>query len=305
MTDDPLAAIRRELERALGGKQRGTLDEVQSALDGVMQSYNLRPQRELGGRSPNDVHRLLSADWTSPDSAIRISSGLSLAELESAARLHDARALLETIADPANAKLTPKGNLSRAAVAQFRERATAYAAEREQSFPLVSVRNEEEHGPLHFTRILLQLARLVAPRKGTIVRTKAGERLSSESHAGELYATLLRTQFRTFNLAYLDGADEFPEFQPTIGFTFAQFGRLDTEWYRAEDLVPRVLLPSVRDGAPQDEIIDLPALMLTTRFLLPLVAFGLAERRESPDSRLSYRALFRRAALWERVVTAS
>jgi len=278
---------------------------VQKTLDGVMRGYNTRAQPELGGRSPNDVHRLLSADWKSPDSAIRIDSTLSLSDLEGAPGLHDARALLEILAGDAPAKLTPKGNLPRAIVAQFRERAMAYAAEREREFPLMQARNEADHGALHTMRILLQLSRLIIRRKGVLVPTKAGDRLAGESRAGELYETLLRTQFRTFNLAYLDLGDPFPDFQPTIGFTFAQFGRLDTSWYRAEELVDRLLLPIVRAAAPHHEMFDMPTLIITTRFLAPLVALGLAERRVEPGARWPERERFRRTTLWDRAVILS
>ncbi|HEX5829563.1 MAG TPA: hypothetical protein VFY16_01205, partial [Gemmatimonadaceae bacterium] len=124
------------------------------------------------------------------------------------------------------------------------------------------------------------------------------------SGAGALLASLVRTHFRRLDLAYLDGLEHAPAFQLGIGFTLHQFGRVGSEWRKARDLVGALVLPSIRRELPVHPSFDAHALMLETRFLRPLVAFGLAEAREAPreaDELLAH-PLYRKAPLFDRVV---
>ena len=304
MTDGPSDVIRRALEQALSARPDLSERDLNAVLAQVTSGYNNRPQADLGGRSPDEVHRFIAADWASPDSAIRLDDSLELDALVGAPALHDARLVLALLAERAPVKATPKGNLPRAFVTAFQARAGSYAAARELEFPLANARNEEDHWPLHITRLLLELERLIARRKGLFTRTRNGDRLLRDALAGPLYTRLLRATFRTLNLAYLDGAGDAPDLQHTIGFTLAQFDRHGDAWHSAENLAADLVLPSVRAAIPLRHGWDPLPLMLSTRFLSPLERFGLAESRETGSPVPGLRsAEFRKSPLFARVIS--
>ena len=140
--------------------------------------------------------------------------------------------------------------------------------------------NEADHRYLHFTRIVLRLAGLVALRKGRFTATRKGQALEPETEAGELFALLFRTHFREFNLAYVDGCPEAPGFQQTIAYALWRFGRLGDTWRTSDDWAPLLMLPTVRSEILRESRLhDSSPTIVRTRALDPLVQFGLAESR--------------------------
>ena len=279
--------------------------DLNAALAALGARRNERPQAELGGLSPVAVQRLVDADWRSPGSAIRVVDTLSLEALGSSDLLHDARVVLDLLAERGPVKATPKGNLPRTFVTAFRERMRPGEGMDEHWYATSPPRNEEDLRELHLARNLLELAGLVKRRRGTISRTQRGERLTAPERAGELFAGLLRTHFREMNLAWLDGLPESPAFQYTIGFTFHQFARTDPQWRTAAQLVDTLLLPAVRAEIPPMSFGDDAApLLLEMRFLRPLVRFGLAEARENEREahELLARPSYRRTPLFDRAL---
>lgn len=268
-----------------------TLEELDAALSEAVGGYNEVPQEELGGLSPDQVHRLITSDWEGTGSAIQLDPSLSLAELADSRLLDDARIVLALLAGhPKGVKATSKGNFPRAFVNAFRERMRQRATPMEDRYEgreATGVLNEEDVWSLHVVRLLLDLAGLVKKRKGVISRTRRGETLTDESRAGELYSSLLRAQFRGMDLAYLDRAESIPELQYTLGYTLYQLTHSDREWRMANAWLERLVLPAVRGELPAPPPglgpdFDLGALVLETRFLQPLEAFGLVEARELP-----------------------
>ncbi len=310
MPDDFRAMIEQLLANAADSlPSSATMVDLNAALAGITDEYNTRRQAELGGLSPDDVHKLLGADWLSPESAIQIDGSLQLEDLASSRTLDDARLLLDLLAGQRGVKATSKRNLPRALVVAFRERMRprGSAMENRNHGPEAGPRtlNEEDVWSLHTVRLLLELAGLMKLRKGVFSRTKRGENLSDVARAGELFALLLHTFFRRMNLAYLDGAASAPSFQQTIGFTFFQLHRTDHRWKRASDLVDSLVLPALRDELPPSLFIDELAIILETRFLRPLEGLGLVESREvprEPGSGIRTRE-WRKTALFGRVVT--
>ena len=178
-------------------------------------------------------------------------------------------------------KATPKGNLPRAFVAamyeamQWSEHADRWHADR-------TVRNEEDVFPLHLLRILLELSGLIKRRKGFFSLTRAGERLSSDARAGELFTLLFVTHFRKFNLAYLDGVESLPSFQYTVAYALYRFGQVGVEWRPPLQLKADLVLPTVLDELPPGEYHDSWEIVLNNRLLRPLEGFALAEVRTLP-----------------------
>ena len=217
--------------------------------------------------------------------------------------LHDARLLLELLAEDGSVKATPKGNLPRVLVTRFRDRMPEPEVGSHPWDAGRSVWNEEDLARLHHARVLLEVAGLVQRRKGVFRRTRRGDQLAATERAGALLARLVRTHFRVFNLAYLDGAGPAPGFQYTIAYTLYRFARVGGEWRVPGELRGALLLPLVCDELAADTSYDRPALVLETRCLRPLERFGLAEGREAapaPGELLGRRA-YRKAGLFDRL----
>jgi hypothetical protein len=166
------------------------------------------------------------------------------------------------------------------------------------------VLNEEDLFPLHVVRVLLELAGLVKRRAGRFSLTRRGEQLRPPQRAGALFAQLLRTHFREFNLAYLDRAGPAPGFQATVAFTLHQFGAVGAAWRQPSELTGLLLLPTARAEAATDPRYDQAALILETRFLRPLEGFGLAEGQAVPrgPGELIQRRRYRKTPLFDRVL---
>lgn len=308
--DEFRAMIEQLLAGAAGAlPPSATMVDLNSALAGIVQEYNTRPQAELGGLSPDNLQELLDADWLSPESAIQIDDSLKLNDLASSRTLDDARLVLDLLAEQGRVKATPRKNLPRTFVAAFRERMRPRGSAMEERDHGLErgprTLNEEDLWSLHMTRRLLELAGLVKLRKGVFSRTRRGERLTHAEAAGELFVLLLSTLFLRMNLAYLDRAAPAPDFQHTIGFTLYQFDRVGDDWKSAGELVDTLVLPMVRDELPTSNYFDEPAFILEMRFLRQLEGFGMAEARElarEPGSALP-RTEWRKTELFGRVVT--
>lgn len=302
---DVTAEMEAVLERALAAHPDATEDELNAILEEAAGRYNSRGQAELGGLSPLDVDALITADWEGPESAIRLDGSVTPNELAGAITFQNARLVLELLGERAPVKATPKGNLPRTFVEAFRKRMRRPPAHRAEPWDEPKVVNEQDYMPLHVVRVLLEAAALVRRTKGAFVRTRRGDRLAAAERSGELFVTLLRTHFRRFNLAYLDGVGPAPELQQTIGYTFFQFGRAGAEWRKPAELENALLLPGIRDALPEREYYDVAALVLETRFLRPLEGLGLAASRPTPrePDELTARVAYRKTPLFDRVVS--
>lgn len=293
------------LRLALSGSPDATIDELNATLQSASDEYNLRPQSELGGLSPAAVQRLLEADWEGPESAIRLDDAIALEELVVSRTLHDARVILAMLAERGEVKTTPKGNLPREFVEAFRARMRPLPRLRDDDDTTRRMLNEEDFLPLHLPRILLEISGLVKRRKGCIGRTRRGEALTADARAGALFATLVRAHFRRFNLAYLDGAADAPDFQITIGYSLYRFSRWGDDWRTAEEASDLLVLPGIRSALPTSPYLDLIALIVQTRFLRPLAGFGLAEERHPDASHDDFSGEWacRKTPLFDRVVS--
>lgn len=89
MPTDPIFA---EMQQ----QQFGSIADAQRWLDARMHAYNDAPQAELAGLSPNQMHRLLSTDW-SDFSVTRLARDLTLADVEGSAWFQGARALIRAV----------------------------------------------------------------------------------------------------------------------------------------------------------------------------------------------------------------
>jgi hypothetical protein len=152
-------------------------------------------------------------------------------------------------------------------------------AETDQPFERPPAPNEGDVLWLVVLRHTLLFARLLVRRRG-LVTSKQGRLLLEEQRAGELYALLFTTFFRTFDLRFFDNADRHPGLQPTVAYSFYRL-RDANEWSTAQELAERGWHPDAKDPpSPSDlQYGDLRHWSFTQRVVTPLVQFGLMERR--------------------------
>jgi hypothetical protein len=309
VTHDPTDRIRAALEQArrmaeqavqelLRRNPNASLDEINAALEARNREYNRRPQPELGGLSPEQMQRLISDDW-SGDGVVRLNTSLPLEMLGDSPTLYNARLLLRMLVERSSVRATVAGNLPRSVVAEFRDRLRL-----PPDLPaeyLTGARNEEDVFPLHVVRVLLDLAGLIKRRKGAFSATRRGSDLLADERAGELFARLFETHFRTLNLGYLDRMlVDAPGFQHTIAYALYRFGRIDPGWASPATIAEAVVLDSVRMELPGSEYRDWAAAITEARLLRTLTRFGLAELRELPrEGSLVGDREYRRTPLFE------
>jgi hypothetical protein len=279
-----------------------TMEELNAALEGRGSAYNQRPQRELGGLSPDRAHRLLTDDW-SGRGVLRVDVALPLEALASASTLRNARLLLGALNRHGAVKATAKGNLPRALMAELIP-AIAWPGNGEDVL-FAETGNEQDAFPFHIVRLLLELAGLIKRRSGKFSLTRRGQDHLGSAQAGALFAVLFRTHFRMLNLAYLDRwHEEVRDFQQTIAYSLFQFEQRAADWMTAERLSADLILPAVGDTISTHAGIDDVSWMLENRLLRPLEGFGLAEQRgrRGPDGFLR-RWEYRKSELFERFIS--
>ncbi|MGH7670440.1 MAG: hypothetical protein ACRENQ_13215, partial [Gemmatimonadaceae bacterium] len=145
-------------------------------------------------------------------------------------------------------------------------------------------RNEEDVFWLSPLRHCLLFAGLLVRRKGLRIGGR-GRDLLADDRAGELYALLFRTVFRTLDLAALSGGDQHAALQSTIAFTFYKLRTAARTWTTSETLAETAWLESAKDPRTEAERlsdVDYRHYTLRHRVLDPLVQFGLLEYRMVP-----------------------
>lgn len=278
---DELHRVFREVSEELGddADEAAFREAVQARLEQSMVTHNERPQRELGGLSPDQVRRLLESDWDDPDGVVRLPEDLTLDRLGHSGILANARTLLRLAIEHDGLGATQKGNLKLDVVAALIERWQTEDAMfrflRERRTRLT----ERDVWPVHELRVVCGLAGLLRKRKQRFEVSRRGRDLAAPDRAGTLYALLFRTWFRKFNLAY-GSITEWPALQRQAAFTLYRLPRVADDWRTAPDLLPEVALPYALAHAPlADGVIrDLSASLLAGHVLDPLVEFGLIER---------------------------
>jgi hypothetical protein len=261
-----------------------SIDQVNRFLARHTAGYNARPQEELGGLSPDQVQQLLSGDWFTWG-ALRLNRQLTVEDVGDAPLFADARTLLSYVAAEQPIKETPAKNLPRVHVAQLLSRLrTTQPRGVARKFVDPPPKNEEDVVWLPELRHVLAFAGLLTRRKGLRLSTR-GRSLLADERAGELYALLFHTLFRTLNLAVFDRLDRYRGLQSTVAFSFYKLRTAARDWRTADDLGRDAWLPTAREPLTDWEIthqFDWAPLAFARRVLEPLVEFGLLHERRSP-----------------------
>ena len=256
--------------------------ELQEILGRFLDEFMFEPNSDMEGLTPLQAALLASSDLSSPDSAIQLNEKLELSDIENVPQFVNARRFLQSLSSSNGTKATAAGNLNRRFVAEMMEAMDIDEITIETAKFNNKVINETDLMPVHVTRILLDVSKLIRETKGRFKATKKGRGLLVDSKAGELYCLLFRTLFQEISLDYLHGGPENPYLQFTIGYTFYMLQALATDWVCLTDIANKLLSPMALNEIPDDPLIDFAIFQIDVCILGPLEQFGLIERRDLP-----------------------
>src|SRR6202040_1833975 len=131
--------------------------------------------------------------------AIRLEPDLADSEISGSAVTANALILLRRAAETGGLKLTATGNLSRAVVEEMCGSIQYPNYDKGELFRYQKVINEPDFLPLHFVRILTQVAKLFRTYRGKLVPTPLGRRMLAAEQHGPLQALLFHVALWRLN----------------------------------------------------------------------------------------------------------
>jgi hypothetical protein len=260
----------------------------------------------LGGIEPAwtllDVATFMSLQRPpSPSGPIRLAADLTDDEIRQSAVARNTLTLLQAAAETPGFKLTARGNLSRAVVAQMADAFSWPEFDRERAFRLHKVINEPDFLPLLFLRHLAEAAGFLRRQEGHLKITKDGRLLLDKPSA--LQAILLHVALWHVDLSVLSRGLHHGWPQCDVGIVLWSLSIAARDWHSPERLTRLCTVPNrnVIDATAWDSA---SAAMQAT-ILRPLCWFGLLEHREEdiPGSRLGQRHFHRKAPLFDRFLS--
>ena len=227
--------------------------------------------------------QVLYGDWIA-HGALRVDEKLTIEELQGVAFFADARTVLEYLRDFGPVKETSAHNLPRAVIAALLPGLRMPVQHRVTvEYGVPGPVNEADVLWLSPLRDVSMFAGLLIRRKGFRV-TARGSELLSDDRAGELYALLFRTLFRTLDLRALGRDDRHPGLQSTVAYSFYKLRECAGDWTSAESLAEHAWLASAKEPPSEWEAanVDFRHYAFRHRVLEPLTQFGLLEERVLP-----------------------
>ena len=249
---------------------------------------------------------LIEADWARPDGPIRFDDRMAVGDLAGSEFFHNARLLLQTIAEAGEVQATPKGNLKRDLVSELLPQLRLNPLLRRSHEDEGRVTDEPQIAALHLPRVVAELAGLLRRRTGKFTVTRQGLALLTDECAGALYRTLFLNFFRKLNLAYAAQFSDLPEFQESMAVTLWRLDDVARGWQPAGELAPLVLLPAVLRSveAVCAGGFHTPGELLISFVLTPLLKFGLIQRASGDEwPRITEQERLRLAPLWRKFIS--
>lgn len=250
------------------------------------------------------VRQLILTEWNSPQSPLRLSADLNLADLATAGFFLNTRILLTALAEEEGAATTATGNLTREFVGRMFEQVKIPALSRESIRRCNKVLNEQDLWAVHLLRIVSQRARLIARRKKRFQLTRIGRALLPENQAGALYRACFLGYFRHFDFRSFHFRDV-PGIQATMAVNLWRLDSVARDWTPVRGLAPRILLPRVLDEMHETMTYpsDTEEWILSSYLLEPLQDFGLIEMKSSGQwPRVTANDEVRLTALWGKFI---
>ena len=249
-----------------------------------------------------DSLRALRREPSARQNAIRIANDLSADEIAGSAVTRNTFILLRRVIERGGLPLTATGNLSRAAVAEMGGLIEWPHYHQVDAFRLNKVINEPDFLPLHIVRILAQAATLVRAQHGKLVTTPLGKSMLSDERQGSLLAILFHIAFWRMDLGYFGRGPLGSWPQADFGIVLWSLSVSAGDWQTSEKLTRLSTSP---EPATLTGTWDRSAYAMEARILRPLLWFRLLEHRSEniPDSRFAARHCYRKAALFDRLLT--
>ena len=249
-----------------------------------------------------DSLRALRQEPSAVQTAVRIANNLNADEVGASPIARNTLILLRQAVERAGLPLTATGNLSRAAVAEMRKLIEWPDYDQADAFRFNKVINEPDFLPLHVVRQLAQAATLVRAQRGKLVATPLGKSMLSDAQQRSLLAILFHLAFWHLDLGYFGRGllGSWP--QADAGIVLWSLSVCANDWQASEQLTRLCTIP-------EPEMFlgtwDRTLYAMEARILRPLLWFGLVQYRseEIPDSRFAERHYYRKAALFDRLLS--
>ena len=231
---------------------------------------------------------------------LRLVANLTNQDLLGSSIAHNAVVLLDAAVKANGLKLTATGNLVRAIVNEMRQSFEWPRDDKASAFALHKVVNEPDFMPLFIIRTTMQKAGLLQRRKGKLLPTKLGRELIAQGQQGSLQAILFHIAFWRLDLSYFGRGllGSWP--QSDIGVVLWSLSTAASDWGTPEKLSRLCTIPI--QAVLENTDWDRGAIAFEARILLPLVWFGLLERRtqSDPGALLSEAYLYRKSQIFDR-----
>lgn len=179
-----------------------TLDGIQDHINRIMQEQNRRSVPEFEGYSPEEMNWILY-DTFGEKSPIQLKD-LSSTEYEKIPMLNQIKYLADIIEDGRGLKLTKKGYLPIAVVAELYDQ--GFMKDEHIEAGITKLYKETDSITVNLPRILLELSPITKKRNGILSLTKKG--LKIRNNDAELFRTIFEACAKKFNWAYYDGYGE-------------------------------------------------------------------------------------------------
>ena len=302
---DEMAAFRAAIDDLLGGQPFRTRQDAERQIEAEVRSYNLRPQKELGGLSPDQMYRLLNSDW-GRSGPLTVAAPTDPNEFGEPDFLFNARALLSTLRDDGPAKVTQAGNLSREFVALMLARMRWRDGDLEELRQVSKAINESDIRPLEILRYVLVFAGLIHRRKGFRI-TSLGQQLLEDGRSGDLFVLLFLTFFKQLDLRAVSAFGGHEGLQQTLAFVFWKVRTEAKSWVTPKHLADAAWMETAKDLPPPTSTPELffdgIEWTFRSRVIEPLVKFGLLEARSLPAKERWERPIeLRKTPLYDRVL---
>ena len=262
-------------------------------LGGIEPAWSLLDPRDFD---------LLSPPTSRDRLPIQFANDFTPAEIQQSLIARNMLVLLRAAADGPGLKLTATGNLSRTVVAAMIERFN-WPEQENWMMPLYhKIFNEPDFLPLHLIHGIARAAGLLRKHKGSMLITRAGQRMLKEENTRTLQADLLFHTLWRVDLSFFSRSslDDWP--QRDVGVVLWCLSVAATDWQTAESLTKTctIPIPDIFNRQWDPSFHSMKAQILRT-----LKWFGLMEERdgEFQPGHLTPTRYFRKTALFDRLLT--
>ncbi len=280
------------------------IEDIKALFDNMYDTLNNVPDPEMGNLTPEQVYRLIYAEWGTEDCPIHFNKNLPLEIVNQSKLFRNARLLLQQLIECSDEPtLTAKGNLNRKFVKLMFDQMTIDEKDRSFILKYNKVINETDVRDLMVTRAVCDCAGLLRRQKKKFLVPKKKQYLVSPEKAGELYFEVMVGYLCEYNLGFTDRLDDFIGIQDTFGYTLYQVSKTCQNAKPLEDLYKQVLLPAVREDIRQTRATIRDTLfVLELRVIRPLVNLGLLEIVRRKDDFLKRIDTVKKTALFDKFI---